>query len=268
MEIAAARTASITNITTESGAKFLIDTNTAVSAAFPVNPGAKIGATRFPHRKAPKYTIKPPTNNHSIVTRNKVFFSLIPNVAIRTCGQQKTVKPAKANPSPKAGEITQPGVPGEICGRGPHVMLMYYKDPEKTEKAFACGWFHSGDIGIMNEKRFIEVVDRKKDMIKTGGENVSSREVEEVIYKHPDVWEVAVVGLPHEKWIEAVTAIVTPKPGRKINPEEIIELCRKELSPFKVPKAVIILDPEKLPKTPSGKIMKRELRKMFSDYYR
>ncbi|MEM2614365.1 MAG: fatty acyl-CoA synthetase [Nitrososphaerota archaeon] len=164
-------------------------------------------------------------------------------------------------------EITQPGVPGEICGRGPHVMLMYYKDPEKTEKTFACGWFHSGDVGIMNEDRFIEVVDRKKDMIKTGGENVSSREVEEVIYKHPDVWEVAVVGLPHKKWIEAVTAIVTPKPGRKINPEEIIELCRKELSPFKVPKAVIVLEPEKLPKTPSGKIMKRELRKIFSDYY-
>ncbi len=164
-------------------------------------------------------------------------------------------------------EITQPGVPGEICGRGPHVMLMYFKDPEKTEKAFECGWFHSGDIGIMNEERFIEVVDRKKDMIKTGGENVSSREVEEVIYKHPDVWEVAVIGLPHEKWIEAVTAIVTPKPGKKINPEEIIDLCRKELSPFKVPKAVIVLDPEKLPKTPSGKIMKRELRKIFANYY-
>jgi len=165
-------------------------------------------------------------------------------------------------------EITEPGKPGEICGRGPHVMLMYFKDPEKTQKAFECGWFHSGDIGVMNEERFIEVVDRKKDMIKTGGENVSSREVEEVIYKHPDVWEVAVVGLPHEKWIEAVTAIVTPKPGKKINPDEIIELCRRELSPFKVPKAVIVLSPEKLPKTPSGKIMKRELRNIFADYYK
>jgi len=165
-------------------------------------------------------------------------------------------------------EITELGVPGEICARGPHVMLMYYKDPEKTEQAFKCGWFHSGDVALMYKKGYFEIVDRKKDMIKTGGENVSSREVEEVIYKHPDVWEVAVVGLPHEKWIEAVTAIVVPKPGRTINKDEIIELCRRELSPFKVPKDVIVLKPEELPKTPSGKIMKRELRLMFKDHYK
>jgi fatty-acyl-CoA synthase len=165
-------------------------------------------------------------------------------------------------------EISELGVSGEICARGPHVMLMYYKDPEKTEQAFRCGWFHSGDIAVMYKRGYFEIVDRKKDMIKTGGENVSSREVEEVIYKHPDVWEVAVVGLPHEKWVEAVTAIVTPKPGRSIKKEEIIELCRKELSPFKVPKDVIVLKPEELPKTPSGKIMKRELRMIFKDHYK
>jgi fatty-acyl-CoA synthase len=164
-------------------------------------------------------------------------------------------------------EIAEIGVPGEITARGPHVMLMYYKDPEKTEEAFKCGWFHSGDIAVKYRESYFEIVDRKKDMIKTGGENVSSREVEEVIYKHPDVWEVAVIGLPHEKWIEAVTAIVVPKPGKTINPEEIIEFCRKELSPYKVPKGVIVLKPEDLPKTPSGKIMKRELRKIFKDYY-
>jgi len=165
-------------------------------------------------------------------------------------------------------EITELGVPGEICARGPHVMLMYYKDPEKTEQAFKCGWFHSGDVAVMYKKGHFEIIDRKKDMIKTGGENVSSREVEEVIYRHPDVWEVAVVGLPHEKWVEAVTAIVVPKPGRSINKDEIIKLCRRELSPFKVPKDVIVLKPEELPKTPSGKIMKRELRLMFKDHYK
>lgn len=165
-------------------------------------------------------------------------------------------------------EITDLLVPGEICARGPHVMLMYFKDPEKTEEAFKCGWFHSGDVGIMHAERKFEIVDRKKDMIKTGGENVSSREVEEIIYQHPNVWEVAVVGLPHEKWVEAVTAIVVPKPGMDVAPDEIIEFCRKKLSPFKVPKGVIVIEPEKLPKTPSGKIMKRELRKMFTDFYK
>lgn len=165
-------------------------------------------------------------------------------------------------------EISEIGKPGEICARGPHVMLMYFKDPEKTEEAFECGWFHSGDIAVMYKEGYFEIVDRKKDMIKTGGENVSSREVEEVIYSYPNVWEAAVVGLPHEKWIEAVTAVVVPKPGKTVNPDEILELCRKELSPFKVPKAVIVIKPEELPKTPSGKIMKRELRKMFADFYK
>ncbi len=164
-------------------------------------------------------------------------------------------------------EITQIGVPGEITARGPHVMLMYFKNPEKTEEAFKGGWFHSGDIAIMHKWGYFEIVDRKKDMIKTGGENVASREVEECIYKHPNVWEVAVVGLPHEKWIEAVTAFVVPKPGKDINPNEIIELCRKELSPFKVPKAVMIIKPEELPKSPSGKILKRDLRDKYKDFY-
>ncbi|WP_035107097.1 acyl-CoA synthetase [Desulfovirgula thermocuniculi] len=161
--------------------------------------------------------------------------------------------------------ILQPGVPGEICGRGPHVMLMYFKEPEKTEETLAHGWFHSGDVGVMDEDRFITVVDRKKDMVKTGGENVSSREVEEVIYKHPAVSEVAVIGLPHEKWIEAVTAVVVLKPGEKATEEEIMALCREHLAPFKVPKGVIFV--EQLPKTPSGKILKRDLRVTYRDFF-
>ena len=161
--------------------------------------------------------------------------------------------------------ITTPGIPGEICGRGPHTMLMYFKDPEKTEETLAHGWFHSGDIGVLDEDNFISVVDRKKDMVKTGGENVASREVEEVIYKHPAVSEVSVVGLPHEKWIEAVTAFVVLKQGQSASQHEIIDLCREHLAPFKVPKAVIFVD--QLPKTPSGKILKRELRVQFKEFF-
>ncbi|MQL51086.1 AMP-binding protein [Desulfofundulus thermobenzoicus] len=161
--------------------------------------------------------------------------------------------------------ISAPGEPGEICGRGPHVMLMYFKEPEKTEDALAHDWFHSGDIGVLDEDDFVTVVDRKKDMVKTGGENVSSREVEEVVYRHPAVSEVAVIGLPHEKWVEAVTAVVVLKSGHKATEEEIITLCREHLAPFKVPKRIVFT--EKLPKTPSGKILKRDLRNLFSNIY-
>lgn len=161
--------------------------------------------------------------------------------------------------------VVEPGKPGEICGRGPHVMLMYFKEPEKTEEALAHGWFHSGDIGVLDEDKFISVVDRKKDMVKTGGENVPSREVEEVIYLHPAVSEVAVIGLPHDKWVEAVTAIIALKQGQIATEQEILDLCRRHLAPFKVPKGIIFI--ETLPKTPSGKILKRDLRNRYCNYY-
>jgi len=162
--------------------------------------------------------------------------------------------------------ITTPDVPGEICGKGPHAMIMYFKEPEKTEAAMRGGWFHSGDIGILDPDRYITVVDRKKDMIKTGGENVSTREVEEAIYLDKRVEEVAVIGTPHPKWVEAVTAVVVPRKGETITEDEIIALCRKELAGFKVPKSVVFV--EALPKTPTGKILKREMRKTYSDLKR
>jgi fatty-acyl-CoA synthase len=161
--------------------------------------------------------------------------------------------------------IEKPGIPGEICGRGPHAMIMYYKDPEKTEEVMKGGWFHSGDIGVLDRDRYVEVVDRKKDMIKTGGENVATREVEEVIYLDKRVQEVAVIGLPHPKWVEAVTAVIVPKQGENITEDEIIELCRKELAPFKCPKTVITV--EALPKSPTGKILKREMRKAYHEKF-
>lgn len=161
--------------------------------------------------------------------------------------------------------VNEQGVSGEICGKGPHVMIMYFKDPEKTEEAMKGGWFHSGDIGVMDEDRYITVVDRKKDMVKTGGENVPTREVEEAIYLDKRVQEVAVIGLPHEKWVEAVTAVVVPKQGEKIEEQEIMDLCRRELAAFKCPKKIILVDA--LPKTPTGKILKREMRIAYKEAF-
>ncbi len=154
--------------------------------------------------------------------------------------------------------IERAGIPGEICGRGPHTMMIYFKDPEKTDAAMKGGWFHSGDIGILDEDRYIEVVDRKKDMIKTGGENVPTSEVEDAIYKDTRVQEVAVIGIPDPKWVEAITAVIIPREGQEITEDEVFQHCREHLAPFKCPKVVLLV--EELPKTPSGKILKRELR--------
>lgn len=157
------------------------------------------------------------------------------------------------------------GEVGEIVHRSPHLTLGYYNDPEKSAEAFAHGWFHSGDLGRFDEEGYLYVVDRKKDMIKSGGENVASREVEEAIFRHPSVAEVAVFGLPHETWIEAVTAIVVPKTGMTLTVEELQDFCQDTLSTFKRPKNISIID--KLPKNASGKILKRELRETFSSKF-
>lgn len=157
----------------------------------------------------------------------------------------------------KVGEV------GEIVHRSPHLLSGYYNDPEKTAAAFAGGWFHSGDLATVDEDGYITVVDRVKDMIKTGGENVASREVEEMIYRLPAVSEVAVVGLPHPRWIEAVTAIVVVKSGATLDEDAVIKHCAAAMGHFKVPKRVIFVD--SLPKNPSGKLLKRELRKRYVD---
>jgi fatty-acyl-CoA synthase len=166
----------------------------------------------------------------------------------------------------EGAEITAVDVPGEICGRGPHAMTMYFKDPDKTEAAMKGGWFHSGDLGVLDQDRYITVVDRIKDMIKTGGENVASREVEEVVYQHPAVEEVAVVGIDHPLWVEAVTAVVKLKVGVSASEAEIMAYCKDNLSSFKVPKKIIFV--EGLPKTPTGKILKRQMRESFKGIFR
>lgn len=154
------------------------------------------------------------------------------------------------------------GVVGEIAHRSPHLMLGYLDDDARTAAAFLGGWFHSGDLGYYDGHGLLHVVDRKKDMIKTGGENVASREVEEVIYRHPAVEEVAVFGLPHPVWVEAVVAAVVARDGIALTEEDILTHCRAHLAGFKTPKRVFFVD--SLPKNPSGKLLKRLLRDRFS----
>lgn len=155
-----------------------------------------------------------------------------------------------------------PGEVGEIVHRSPHLMLGYFKDEERTRAAFEGNWFHSGDLATCDEEGFITVVDRKKDMIKTGGENVASREVEEMIYRLPMVSEVAVIGLPDEKWVEAVTAFIVIKEGSVLTERAVLDHCNMQMASFKAPKRVIFVD--SLPKNPSGKLLKRQLRNAYA----
>ncbi|WP_194166653.1 fatty acyl-CoA synthetase [Mycolicibacterium sp. P9-22] len=153
------------------------------------------------------------------------------------------------------------GAVGEIAHRSPHLMLGYLDDPVKTAEAFRGGWFHSGDLGYYDEHGLLHVVDRKKDMIKTGGENVASREVEEVIYRHSGVEEVAVFGLPHPVWVESVVAAVVARKDVTLTEDQVVTHCRTHLAGFKTPKQVFFVD--SLPKNPSGKLLKRALREKF-----
>jgi fatty-acyl-CoA synthase len=162
------------------------------------------------------------------------------------------VDPDTMKPVPWDGETL-----GEIIMRGNNVMLGYYKQEEATAEAFRGGWFHSGDLAVVHPDGYVEIRDRAKDIIISGGENISSVEVERVIYRHSDVLEVAVVGVPDEKWGEVPKAFVVPKPGTNPTAEEISNFCRENMARFKVPKSVIFGD---LPKTATGKVMKNELR--------
>ena len=159
--------------------------------------------------------------------------------------------------------IVAAGTVGEIVHRSPHAMLGYWNSPEQTASTFRNGWFHSGDLGVMDEEGYLTVVDRKKDMIKTGGENVASREVEEVLHGHGAIAEAAVFAVPHPYWIEAVVAAVLPRPGQSLVEQEVIAHCRARLAGYKVPKFVVVVDA--LPKNPSGKILKRELRNLYAE---
>lgn len=164
------------------------------------------------------------------------------------------------------GTLLPQGEEGEIVYRGPHTLTGYLDNPEATEAAFAHGWFHSGDIGRFDADGILWFTDRRKDVIKTGGENVASIEVEKALYAaDTSVAEAVVVGLPHERWTEAITAIVVPAPGAKVDERELLSRVRAHLDPYKVPKAIITVG--ELPRTSTGKIQKNVLRDKYAQFY-
>ena len=152
-----------------------------------------------------------------------------------------------------------PGNSGEVVTRGPHVMKEYLNLPGATEEAFRNGWFHTGDVARIDEERFITIVDRKKDMIISGAENIYPREIEVVLQGHPKISEVAVYGIPDEKWGESVCAAVVLRKGEVLTDEEVIRYCKENLASYKKPKKVIFVT--SLPKNSIGKILKEELKK-------
>jgi acyl-CoA synthetase (AMP-forming)/AMP-acid ligase II len=155
----------------------------------------------------------------------------------------------------------RPGEYGEICAKGRHIMMGYWKNPKLTAEVLKGGWYHTGDMGYMDEEGYIFLTDRKADMIITGGENVYPKEVEDVIYRHPAVRECTVVSAPDDKWGEVVQAVVVLHPGKQATAEEIIEHCKKELAGYKCPKAVAFWD--SIPKTIIGKIIKKDIKAKF-----
>jgi fatty-acyl-CoA synthase len=173
-------------------------------------------------------------------------------VAYTVCQFLDVVDPKTMEPVPRDGKTI-----GEVVMRGNVVMLGYYKDPEETAKAFRGDWFHSGDLAVMHPNNYIQILDRQKDIIISGGENISTVEVENVLYRHPSVMEVAVVAVPDEKWGEVPKAFVTLKPGTNPPAEELIAFCKENLARFKAPKSIEFID---LPKTSTGKIQKYVLR--------
>jgi long-chain acyl-CoA synthetase len=150
------------------------------------------------------------------------------------------------------------GEPGEVCIKGPNIMKGYYKMPEETAAALRNGWFHSGDIGHLDEDGFLYITERKKDMIIRGGFNIYPRDIEEILFGHPAVLEAAVVGVPDAKLGEEVKAYVVLRPGQHATADELLELCRAQLAKYKTPKSVAFIDA--LPKNPIGKILKKDLR--------
>jgi len=154
------------------------------------------------------------------------------------------------------------GSSGEIVVRGPHTMLGYWNKPEETAAALRDGWVFTGDAGYLDEEGYLYIVDRVKDMVVSGGENVYTTEVENAVISHAAVLDVAVIGVPHEEWGEAVHAIVVLAPGQSASEEEIVAHCRERIAGYKLPKSITFRD-EPLPLSGAGKVLKTELRKPF-----
>jgi long-chain acyl-CoA synthetase len=196
------------------------------------------------------------TETAPLVTALPGLHRLLDGPQAHSCGrpligvQARVVEPEARTPLPV-------GAIGEVAVRGPNVMLGYWQKPDQTAAVLADGWYHTGDLGRLDEDGYLYLVDRAKDMIVSGGENVYSTEVEDVLYRHPAVREAAVFGVPDPRWGEAVHAVVVPR--SPVTEEELIAHCREAIAGYKVPKRIELRD-EPLPKSGAGKLLKRELR--------
>lgn len=196
------------------------------------------------------------TESSSLVTFNHLYQHKIGSVGTPAGIVEVKIVDEKDNEVPL-------GEAGEIIIRGPNVMKGYFNKAEESSKVLRNGWLHSGDIGRLDEDGHLYVVDRIKDMIISGGLNVYPTEVEEVLYTHPCVEECAVVGMPHKEYGEAVSALVKRKQGFKCSDTDLIDYCKKQIASYKSPKKIIFI--EEFPKSPAGKILKREIRNLFSE---
>jgi long-chain acyl-CoA synthetase len=194
------------------------------------------------------------TESASIVTYNHYYRHVVGSVGTPANLVEVQIRDLEGNVLPQGQE-------GEICICGPNISQGYLNNPEETKLAFWGEWFRSGDIGVMDQDGYLYIVDRLKDMIITGGENVYPREVEEVLYTRPEVLECAVIGLPDQEYGERVTAFIAPRKGQRIDPASLKDYLKTRLAAFKVPKEYITV--EELPKSSAGKLLKREIKRQF-----
>ncbi len=194
------------------------------------------------------------TESASMVTYNHYYRHVVGSVGTPVSGEEIQIRDLEGN-------IQGIGEEGEICIRGRNIMQGYLNKPEETASVFWDDWFRSGDLGQTDDHGYLYIVDRLKDMIITGGENVYPREIEEVLYSLPEVEECTVIGLPDKEWGERVTALIIPKPHMTINAAALSSRLKIRLSPFKVPKEYHVV--QEFPKSTAGKILKRELRKQY-----
>jgi fatty-acyl-CoA synthase len=150
---------------------------------------------------------------------------------------------------------------GEICARSNVVFEGYWRQPKETAEAIRDGWFHTGDLGVWDSSQSVHIVDRKKDVIISGGENISSPEIEDALYRHPAVLECAVIGVPHEKWGETPKALVVLRSGQTPTEQQLIDFCRENMAHFKCPTSIEFV--KELPRTVTGKLQKFKLRERY-----
>ena len=200
---------------------------------------------------APLLTVNQPDHNTSKDDYTQRSHAGTPGI-----GVEVAVLGEDGEPVPMDGETI-----GEVCAQANVVFKGYYQQPEQTEEALANGWFHTGDLGVWDKTRCVHIVDRKKDVIISGGENISSAEIEDALYQHPAVLECAVIGVPHEKWGETPKALIVRRPEHDADAEALLEFCRARMSHFKCPTSIEFVS--ELPRTATGKLQKFKLRESY-----